>query len=406
MLTLGLGITVGILGLLFITTLVLAIVYGVKYTNEKKAKDELQANYDTCSKKKCPTCPTCPTCPEDLTEKLETCIASLAESKDNYEKCDSKLTICNAKTCPTCPVCPAEKVCPPENVCPVDKTAELTKCNTDFTAYKTANPATCSPALTKCNADYIACDGKLKTCVTPTAAPATPPTAPVPVPPALDSYVFIQGYDLVGTDVFTAARSDIANNPAELSKVCSATSGCQGFNTNGWFKKAIVPNSQKAWAKWTTEANKGSYILKSLVATHAPTAAPAPAPAFISYRFPEVSNYCLDITSGKLEDGVYVNAGGCNTSPSQLFYLDSNTKHLKAKHSGKCVTAGTTSGSIATQSTCKTDAKQRWNKVSNTDGTFTLKNEDNSLCLTAADRNWSNVTITPCTNSKYQKFKN
>jgi hypothetical protein len=533
--TLGLSITAGVLGLFFIITLALAIVYGVKYNNLKKEKDELQttseaslndvnAKLRVANAKKCPECPVCPA---DKTEDLAKCNADAeAYKKANPASCSADLMKCSA---------------------------DLMKCSADFDTYKNANPATCVDELETCNANYLSCSDELKTCKTPTAAPVTTPavvpavtvpdvqvpltvanvtqssffnassfpaanlvdgnpatfahtktgdkewikitlasdmpitkiiianrtdccqdrmigvvltilnaanasvftqtftsalaeyviTPPVntvgkviqlqrpnsgtalnigdmkvftkgttSVAPALDSYAFVQGYDPVGSNVFTAARSDIANNPVELAKVCSATAGCQGFNTNGWFKKDIVPNSKTAWGKWTTEANKGAYILKTLAPTYAPTpipaAAPTPAvslPAYINYKFPSAGGYCVDVAGASKNAGARIDGWDCGSVEHQYFMLDTTSKQLKAKHSNMCLGAGATAGNV-TQQICDASATQKWTKVANTDGTFTLKNDGNSLCMTLSGGKDSNVTTAACTNANNQKLKN
>jgi len=39
---------------------------------------------------------------------------------------------------------------------------------------------------------------------------------------------------------------------------CSGRPNCKGFNTNGWMKRAILPESKLS--TWTTNADEGLYV--------------------------------------------------------------------------------------------------------------------------------------------------
>lgn len=71
-------------------------------------------------------------------------------------------------------------------------------------------------------------------------------------------YVFHQGFDSGGNDI--TQDKDLANNASSLKKKCDITPKCVAFNTNGWLKSVVKPPSK--WTKWTTDPDKGMYILK------------------------------------------------------------------------------------------------------------------------------------------------
>ena len=69
-------------------------------------------------------------------------------------------------------------------------------------------------------------------------------------------YNFYQGLDSGGGDI--TQRGDLANNVPGLQYACNNAAGCKGFNTNGWIKNTISPQSQ--WTNWTSEPSKGFYL--------------------------------------------------------------------------------------------------------------------------------------------------
>lgn len=71
-------------------------------------------------------------------------------------------------------------------------------------------------------------------------------------------YVFHQGFDSGGNDI--TQDKDLANNASSLKKKCDITPKCVAFNTNGWLKSIVNPPTK--WTKWTTDPDKGMYILK------------------------------------------------------------------------------------------------------------------------------------------------
>jgi hypothetical protein len=76
-------------------------------------------------------------------------------------------------------------------------------------------------------------------------------------PPPEDSYTFHQGMDSGGNDIGKGPANDIA----KLKSMCDANPSCKGFNTNGWIKHTLQPQSY--WSKWTSDADKGTYVKKS-----------------------------------------------------------------------------------------------------------------------------------------------
>jgi len=73
-------------------------------------------------------------------------------------------------------------------------------------------------------------------------------------------YVFHQGFDSNGNDITQA--KDLANNASSLKKKCDITPKCVAFNTNGWLKTVV--SSPEKWTKWTSDPDKGMYILKDI----------------------------------------------------------------------------------------------------------------------------------------------
>ncbi len=70
------------------------------------------------------------------------------------------------------------------------------------------------------------------------------------------TYRFVQGMDSGGNDIMLA--TGLANNVEGLKQKCNETPGCIAFNTNGWIKKVVNPES--TWSRWTTDPTKGMYI--------------------------------------------------------------------------------------------------------------------------------------------------
>jgi hypothetical protein len=89
-------------------------------------------------------------------------------------------------------------------------------------------------------------------------APSTVTTAKAtPSGPAVRTYYFYPGMDSNLGDI---ENSGLADNIAALKSRCDALPGCQGFNTNAWMKKTILPRAQ--WNQWTSDPNKGLYTVQ------------------------------------------------------------------------------------------------------------------------------------------------
>lgn len=105
------------------------------------------------------------------------------------------------------------------------------------------------------------------TATAPPPAVSTPPvstppvtTAPAPAPapaPSPRSYVFHPMMDSGGNDIANA--TDLANNVPSLKSKCDQTPKCIAFNTNGWLKEKV--ESPSTWSQWTSDPDKGLYIL-------------------------------------------------------------------------------------------------------------------------------------------------
>jgi hypothetical protein len=78
-------------------------------------------------------------------------------------------------------------------------------------------------------------------------------------PPTYRDYTFYQGDDSSGNDI--EQDSADAGNSDALKGHCDNLTGCVGFNTNGFMKNKIYDAAYRA--KWTTDPDKGLYVLKS-----------------------------------------------------------------------------------------------------------------------------------------------
>lgn len=78
--------------------------------------------------------------------------------------------------------------------------------------------------------------------------------------PAQPTFTFFQGKDASGTNI---GQSPHANDVPALIKDCLEAK-CVAFNTNGWMKSYIGPQSQ--WGTWTSDPTKGLYVLDSELA--------------------------------------------------------------------------------------------------------------------------------------------
>ncbi len=71
------------------------------------------------------------------------------------------------------------------------------------------------------------------------------------------TYVFHQGKDSGSNDI--TQRPDLKDNIDSLQDACNNLPNCMGFNTNGWLKYAIAPESQ--WHTWAGATTKqGLYV--------------------------------------------------------------------------------------------------------------------------------------------------
>jgi hypothetical protein len=76
--------------------------------------------------------------------------------------------------------------------------------------------------------------------------------------PALDNYDFYPYMDSGGNDI---EKVSVTGGIGAAAAACNTRSTCRGFNSNGWIKHTVSPQSQ--WTKWTNDANKGFYMKKS-----------------------------------------------------------------------------------------------------------------------------------------------
>ena len=66
------------------------------------------------------------------------------------------------------------------------------------------------------------------------------------------TYAFTAGKDSSGGDI-----QHVSGSLDELKKWCTEEPECKGFNSSGWMKKSVQPET--AWSTWTTDPAKGFY---------------------------------------------------------------------------------------------------------------------------------------------------
>jgi hypothetical protein len=81
---------------------------------------------------------------------------------------------------------------------------------------------------------------------------------PLAEPDLSEGWTFFQGFDSTGNDI---CCSRYANSPEALAREAAATDKCVAFNTNGFFKQAVIPKPN--WVKWTSDPRKGLYVQNS-----------------------------------------------------------------------------------------------------------------------------------------------
>lgn len=72
----------------------------------------------------------------------------------------------------------------------------------------------------------------------------------------VDGYSFHQGQDSPNGNI--GNQADLVNNTTGLAKYCDSMPNCTGFNTNGWVKSSIKPESE--WTRWTEDKSKGLFV--------------------------------------------------------------------------------------------------------------------------------------------------
>jgi hypothetical protein len=74
-----------------------------------------------------------------------------------------------------------------------------------------------------------------------------------PVEQSQLTYDFHPFMDSGGNDI-----TNVTGDVPQMQDWCSANTECLGFNTNGWMKRAIQPQSE--WQSWTDDSLKGLYV--------------------------------------------------------------------------------------------------------------------------------------------------
>lgn len=89
------------------------------------------------------------------------------------------------------------------------------------------------------------------------------------------TWIFAQGLDSTGDHADNIispppSMGDDQLSIPEMKKLCLATVGCVGFNTNGWYKRDLLPIED--WRRWTTEdqPDKGFWYLSNATFTGLP----------------------------------------------------------------------------------------------------------------------------------------
>jgi len=78
-------------------------------------------------------------------------------------------------------------------------------------------------------------------------------------------WVFFPCVDSTGSDM--QSRVDIANNiDALIAEAEKLGSSCIAFNTNGYLKNAVLPQSN--WSKFTEDNTKGLYVRHDYAEKH------------------------------------------------------------------------------------------------------------------------------------------
>ncbi len=93
--------------------------------------------------------------------------------------------------------------------------------------------------------------------VVPVAQPVPAGTVAVQTP---EGYTFLQGKDSGGNDIRPPSPLK-GRTVNQLKAACNNTSGCVGFNNNGWLKNKLKAIS--SWTHWTNDPNKGFYYKAS-----------------------------------------------------------------------------------------------------------------------------------------------
>jgi hypothetical protein len=190
----------------------------------------------------------------------------------------------------------------------------------------TAAVAAGAPADSKTLADVAAKTGTVPTVVVPGSTPAgtqTPAgvipsgtnvstTSTLPPLAPLESYTFVQGADMIGSDI--THRADLSGKPAELATACDALSGCVAFNHLGYMKKQVYePEKLPRLTDWTANPAAGLYYKNTV--TFVPSGLPSTAvPAYTFAQGLDMFGYDLPAKTS-LAGNVTGLAAACDADP-------------------------------------------------------------------------------------------
>ena len=92
---------------------------------------------------------------------------------------------------------------------------------------------------------------------------------------------------------------------------------------------------------------------------------------------------CMDVAQGSRSVGPYIQQHACNGSPNQSFVFASTTDNyytIRSENNQLCLQAPPSGGSVI-QNKCTAGTAQRWQLKRNSDGTYSLATSDGSGCL-------------------------
>jgi hypothetical protein len=119
---------------------------------------------------------------------------------------------------------------------------------------------------------------------------------------------------------------------------------------------------------------------------------------------------CMDVAQGSRSVGPYIQQHACNGTPNQSFVFASTTDSyytIRSENNQLCLQAPPDSSSVI-QNNCTAGKAQRWQLKRSSDGTYSLATSDGSGCLgipNAPTASGSLFAVSPCGTDPGQKLK-